>query len=93
MASLLESVKAALRVTWDTEDDSIKETIAEGQAVLNSICGTLPYEGEKDLSRLAVSLLKDYCRYARDGSAAYFTTDYKDALLRLQLKAATEGME
>lgn len=79
-SELLESIKLHLRVTWESQDDEIREYIEEGIAYINGICG----ESDYSVSGLPTILLKAYCRRAWSGNTAMFEEDYRRQLLRLQ---------
>lgn len=88
---LLETIKKKLRVTWNEQDDSIKETILEGMAFLQSRAGELPFldkESNPLIYMLSIKLLKEYCRYDWNGSIAYFENDYLSDIINLQISAA-----
>lgn len=89
---LLETVKGKLKITWSHQDEDILDMIDEGIAFLQSRAGKLPFSlsDESDLAHLSRRLLKTYCRYDWNGSAAYFEKDYLSDLLNLQITAAVE---
>ncbi len=82
---LLEKVKKYLHVTWNDEDDDLKELIEEAKQYLNEKTGTA-IEYEKDL--VALGLLKDYCRYTRNYSKEYFEQNFLNEIQNLQFKYA-----
>lgn len=93
--SLLSQVKNRLNVTWGYDDYEIQNMIEEGKAYLESRCGSLSFSeiNPTTVDRLAVKILKEYCRYAWNGSAAYFEADYRSDILNLQLEVALSAKE
>ena len=82
---LLEKVKKYIHITWNDEDDSIKELIEEAKQYLNEKTGTA-IKYKEDL--VALGFLKDYCRYTRNYSKEYFEQNFLNELQNLQLKYA-----
>ena len=85
--NLVKEVKDYLKITWDDEitNSNINNFISQGIMFINNLTGTT-IDYEKDLD--ARSLLKDYCRYAREYSLEYFEDNYQKTILRLQIKYA-----
>lgn len=81
---VLTKIKDHLRVTWDYQDDDIKDMIAEGKDYIEGIAGPTDFT----TVGLAFYLLKNYCRYNWSGSGMYFEQHYRSDLLKLQLKNA-----
>ena len=85
----LQSVKKYLRVTFDESDDHILELIADAMASIKGMVYPLlvfnaepsePYDADVN------ALLKDYVRYAWNGSTQYFEVDYGPKITRLSLQ-------
>lgn len=87
---LLENIKVYLNITWNEEDESIKDLILEAKQYLSEKTGTV-INFEEDL--VALGLLKDYCRYTRNYSKEYFEQNFLEQILHLQLKYATQKNE
>lgn len=82
---MLQELKDYLKITWDNEDDYLKNIINRGKEYLQDLTGTeLDFEGEGQPK----SLLLDYCRYYYNNAIEYFEENFKQELLRLQLKEA-----
>ncbi|MFM0582978.1 phage gp6-like head-tail connector protein [Streptococcus suis] len=77
---LLNPIKSHLRVTWESQDNEIREYIEEGIVLIDGICG----ESDYSVSGLPRVLLKAYCRRAWSGNTSMFEEDYRRQLLRLQ---------
>lgn len=82
--TLLTAVKRRLNVTWDYDDDEIIDIIEEGQQFIQDRVGEVDFYN--DIS--ALRLLKEYCRYAWNGSVSYFESDYRSDILNLQINNA-----
>lgn len=84
---MLEEVKSYLAITWDDDitNSNIQNSINEGKDYLQRIVGS-PINFDTD--KTARALLKDYCRYVRNYSLEYFETNFRSALIRLQLDYA-----
>lgn len=77
---LLKSVKAHLRITWDSQDEEIKEMIDEAKGYIVATCG------ETDFNiGIGFTLLKNYCRYYWFGNASMFEMNYRSLILKLQI--------
>jgi len=87
---LFSLIKGVLKVTWDSQDEEITELVSEGKTVIQSKCGELDFLEHSTVPILSRKLLKEYCRYSWNGSAAYFEADYRSDLLNLQIAAAME---
>lgn len=89
---LLLKIKSKLRITFNHQDDLIKDMISEGVAFLESKAGPLPIHVEENsrLTHLSIKLLKEYCRYDWNGTIALFEKDYLSDILNLQIQAAME---
>ena len=88
MDKLLAEVKSYNRITWDEEDDDINKIILEAKQYLSEKIGTV-IDFKKDL--IALGLLKDYVRYARNYSKEYFEQNFLNEIQSLQLKYAIGG--
>lgn len=88
---LLPSVKGTLGVTWEHRDKDILDMIDEGIAFLESRASPLyfSFSDKNNVARSSRKLLKEYCRYAWAGTAAYFENDYRSDILNLQITAAS----
>jgi hypothetical protein len=83
LENLLKRLKSNLRITWDDEDDDIKEIIQDGMAYLNEKSG-VDLDFEKD--RIAIRLLLDYGRYVYNHSFELFEGNFQGELLSLSLR-------
>ncbi|MCR1955219.1 hypothetical protein NSA24_10485 [Clostridioides mangenotii] len=83
---MLEKIKRRLNITWDYDNEEIGEIIEEGKAFIVARVG----EVEFDLNPLASRLLKEYCRYAWNGSVAYFEQNFRSDILNLQIQNAIQ---
>lgn len=90
VTKLLDIVKKYLKVTSKREDDSIKDFIRGGISTLTSIAGP-DIDFENDFS--SKQLLKDYCRYAYNGSLEFFEENFSRQILRLQLNEAARAFK
>ncbi|SFH68650.1 hypothetical protein [Pisciglobus halotolerans] len=88
IAELLPKVKRHLRITWEYQDDEVKDMVEEGMAYFESIAGPCDFE-----QGLALTLLKDYCRYYWNGSVSFFEENYRHMLLNLQITNAKKRVE
>jgi hypothetical protein len=87
--SLLEELKDYLKITWETEDTYLQNTISRGKEYLQDLTGT---KLEFEIEGQAKSLLLDYCRYYYNNAIEYYEENFQQELLRLQLKEATKGV-
>lgn len=87
---LLESIKSYIGVTWNEEDDDIRELVMEGMQYLNEKTGE-DINYNKDY--VARGLLKDYCRYTRNYSKEFFEENFLTQITGLQYKYATKEIE
>ena len=85
----LSAVKGYLRVTFSESDEHILELIADAMASLRGMIypalefKVTPVElYDADVN----TLLKDYVRYAWNGSTQYFEEDYRSKITRLSLQ-------
>lgn len=82
---MLQDLKDYLKITWNNEDAYLQNIIARGKEYLQGLTGTqLNFEEEGQ----AKSLLLDYCRYYYNNAVEYYEENFKQELLRLQLKEA-----
>lgn len=86
MEELLD-VKEYLHITWDEENESVKNLILEAKQYLSEKVGT-KIDYKKDL--VAYGLLKDYCRYVRNYSKEYFEKNFLNEIQNLQFKYAID---
>lgn len=80
-AELLKIVKTHLRVAHSQLDSEIEETIKEGMAVIEAMCGSTDFNE----SLLGRKLLKNYCRYEWNGVGNAFESNFRSDILRLQM--------
>lgn len=81
---LLDEVKAEIYVTWDDEDEQIKNIIKRGMKRLNELTDV-----ELDFEELQNrDLLINFCRYVRNGAGEYFLPNFQDEILLIQFKEA-----
>jgi len=86
---MLEAVKGYLKITWEDEDVEIGRLVAQGEAELTELCGAdLDFVTEG----LARSLLFDHVRYAYNNASEYFSENFAEKILRLQLKTGVDEM-
>ncbi len=83
---MLEKIKRRLNITWDYDDEEIEELIEEGKIFIISRVGEVDF----DVDILASRLLKEYCRYAWNGSVAYFEQNFRSDILNLQIQNAIQ---
>lgn len=85
----LKEVKDYLKITWDDEvtNSNIQKFINEGKYRIQSLIG-IEVDFAKDLDLR--SLLKDYCRYARENALEYFEENFKNKIVQIQVKYAIE---
>jgi hypothetical protein len=79
---LLEEVKNRLNVTWDYDDEKIKNIMLEGEDFIIARVGKTNFKTEIS----ARKLLKEYCFYAWNGAIFSFEDDFKSDILNLQLR-------
>lgn len=84
---MLDEVKEELKICWDDEDSRLEKIIARGKSYLQGETGTeLDFEAEGQPK----ALLLNYCRYAYNNALEYFTVNFADEILTLQLKEAVK---
>lgn len=79
---LIEEVKNRLNVTWDYDDEKIKNIMIEGEEFIIARVGKTNFKTEIS----AKKLLKEYCFYAWNGAIFSFEDDFKSDILNLQLR-------
>ena len=86
---LLEDIKAHLDITWniDATDLKIRGIIADGMNYLNKKLGE---EADYTMDGDPRTLLKEYCRYARDSALDVFENNYLSLILSMQNERAVE---
>lgn len=84
--SLLDLVKATLRITWPEDDPFLREIIGRGKAYINNLVGR---ELDYTSYGLAQSLFLNYCRYDYNNALEYFEENFHKEILRLQLEVGT----
>lgn len=86
---LLEDIKAYLDITWthNSTDTKIRGIIADGMVYLNKKLGE---EADYAVEGAPRSLLKEYCRYARDNALDVFENNYLPHILSMQNERAVE---
>lgn len=87
---LLDNVKTTLQVTWDSEDEQIKDFILQAAAYVESKAGPLDFEEASPAGRLGQKLLREYVRYDWNGYSNMFSRDYQADILNLQIVVAQE---
>jgi len=86
---MLEELKKHLRITWNEEDLELTSMLERGEKYLNRIIGIELDYTQDDLPK---SLLFDYCRYSYNNSIEYFTQNFHDEILYLQLYEASREL-
>ena len=78
-----EAIKAYLDITWTdaATDAKVLGMVEDGIAFLDSKAGAPQDYAAPGYAR---SLLKDYCRYARDGALDVFETNYLSLIIALR---------
>lgn len=85
--TLLALVKRYLRITWDDEDEDIRNMIQRGMVRIDGVTGeSMDYDSPSD----AQTLLLDFCRYNRNYAGQNFAHDYGGEILHLALTTAVE---
>ena len=79
---LLETVKAYLKITWDSDDELLTGYIERGKARLNQIAGT---ELDFDSEGQPRALLLDYVRSANSQALEVFEKNFEAELLALHI--------
>ena len=81
--TVYDEMKAYLNITWEDSATSQKLTgiIEDGMAYLNDKAGGAQNYATPGKAR---SLLKDYCRYARDGALDVFETNYLSLIMAMR---------
>lgn len=86
---ILEIVKENIFVTWNDEDDKVENMVKRGMKRINNLIGgKLDYSEHDNLD-----LLVNFCRYDWNGVSEYFTTNFQDDILFLQIKEATKEVD
>lgn len=80
--TLLETVKAYLKITWDSDDELLTGYIERGKARLNQIAGT---ELDFDSEGQPRALLLDYVRYANSQALEVFEKNFEAELVELHI--------
>lgn len=86
---MLEELKKHLRITWSEEDTELTSMLERGKKYLDRIIGIELDYTQEDLPK---SLLFDYCRYYYNNSIEYFTQNFHDEILYLQLYEASREL-
>lgn len=86
---LLEDIKAHLDITWSNHatDTKIRGMIADGMIYLNKKLGE---DADYAADGTPRTLLKEYCRYARDYALDVFENNYLPQILGMQNERAVE---
>ncbi len=85
---LTVKIKNHIGITWDYQDGEVRDMIEDGLSKIETISPSTDFsEG------LGWKILKAYCRYAWDGSEAYFEENYKRDLLQLQIQNFAKNNE
>ena len=85
MYDLLSDVKKRLRITWEYDNDEISDLIEEAKDWLANRIDGIDFDDTQ-----ARKLVKEYCRYAWNGSISSFEYDFKRDILSLQLEYAVK---
>ncbi len=82
---LLTEVKNKLRITWDDEDDQVKELVLSAMADINNA-----FKKTFDYTKagLPKTLLKEHAFYNRNNVLHEFRKDYAAELTQLMIDAA-----
>ena len=80
---LLSDIKAYLQITWDDDvtDQRVTGIIEDGMAYLDDKLGEA---GDYTSPGYPRTLLKEYCRYARDAALDVFENNYRSQILAMQ---------
>lgn len=89
---LLNEIKPVLDVTWDDDitNNKIKNIIADGMALIND---DVKSEIDYSKDRLALKVLKTYCRYAWNNSEEYFIKNNVSDIIKLEALYGKEETE
>lgn len=88
---MLQELKDYLKVTWDEEDSKIDRILQSGKDYLQEDIAGCEIDFNNNQSNK--DLLFDYCRYSYNNASEYFEENFKNKLLRLQLKSAVNVVE
>lgn len=87
---LLSEVKDYLKITWDDEDQGLTRMIGGAKSYLENLVGVeLDFTKDDDPK----TLLLDRCRYVYNNAAEYFEENFRQEILRLQLRMGVEKMK
>lgn len=80
---LLSDIKVYLQITWDDDvtDQRVTGIIEDGMAYLDDKLGEA---GDYTSPGYPRTLLKEYCRYARDAALDVFENNYRSQILAMQ---------
>lgn len=86
---LLEDIKVHLDITWRDQatDTKVRGLIADGMIYLNKKLGE---DADYVADGTPRTLLKEYCRYARDYALDVFENNYLPQILSMQNERAVE---
>lgn len=81
--TVFSEIKAYLNITWEdaATDTKVTGIIEDGMAYLDDKAGGAQNYANPGKAR---SLLKDYCRYARDGALDVFETNYLSLIMAMR---------
>lgn len=86
---MLEEIKNYLKITWNDEDEHIREIIGQCKGRLNELVGA---ELDFETKGLARSLLFDFCRYVYNNASEYFEENFAREILRLQFMVGVKEL-
>lgn len=87
---LLGEVKDYLKITWDDEDQGLTRMIEGAKSYLENLVGVeLDFTKDDDPK----TLLLDRCRYVYNNASEYFEENFRQEILRLQLRMGVEKMK
>lgn len=86
---LLNDIKLHIDITWrdDATDSKVRGIIADGMIYLNKKLGE---NTDYTVDGLPRTMLKEYCRYARDNALDVFENNYLSQILSMQNERAVE---
>ena len=88
LITLLSNLKSSLRITWDDEDERLKQMLISAYEYLNELTGT-PLDVSK--GNQAKTLMMERCRYVYNNVADEFEKNYQHELSRLILSEAVKA--
>ena len=88
---LLDDIKIYLDVTWEDDKTNARITglIEDGMAYLDDKMGE---PGDYTVPGYPRTLLKEYCRYARDAALDVFENNYQSLILAMQNNRGVQNL-